>query len=104
MKNLIVKFHQDLSLHKMKASYLDESVKLTESEEKLLEQLRYIFSHQLKNNFTKQQAIEKFNCIKFFSGTFRFKEILTLLFLCVIFKYIIGKPLLSGLLLKLNLL
>lgn len=60
MKDLIVKFNQDSSLQKIKAAYLDDSVKLTDSEEKLLEQLRYIFSLRLKNKFTKQQAIEKF--------------------------------------------
>jgi len=60
MKDLIVKFNQDSTLQKIKAAYIDDSVKLTESEEKLLEQLRYIFSLRLKNKFDKQQAIEKF--------------------------------------------
>lgn len=50
---MIVKFNKDSTLNKLKAAYLDDKVKLTAFEEKLLEQLKYIFSLRLKNNYTK---------------------------------------------------
>lgn len=57
---MIVKFNKDSTLNKLKAAYLDDKVKLTAFEEKLLEQLKYIFSLRLKNKYTKGQAIDKF--------------------------------------------
>ncbi len=59
MKGLIARFNKDSHLQRIKASYLDDKVKLTEYENELFEKLRFIYSHRLGTAYTKQKTIEK---------------------------------------------
>lgn len=59
MENRIVRYTQDSHFQRIRASYLEENIQLTEYEEKLAEQLKFIYTHRLKNKFSKQQVIDK---------------------------------------------
>lgn len=56
----IVKYNKDSSLQKIRASFLDDTIDLTDKEEDTREKVRYIFTLRLKKKLSRSQAIEMF--------------------------------------------
>ncbi|KZS41908.1 hypothetical protein AWE51_00230 [Aquimarina aggregata] len=54
----IVRFNQDSPLQKIKASFLDDTIELTNKQQKIKEQIRFAFSLRLKERYTPAQTIE----------------------------------------------
>lgn len=55
----IVKWNRDSHFQRIKAHYVDESVKLSEFETEMLARMKFVFSLRLKNKFSRQQAVKK---------------------------------------------
>lgn len=55
----LVKWNRDSHFQRIKASYVDESIKLSEFENDMLIRMKFVFSLRLKNKFSRQQAVKK---------------------------------------------
>lgn len=55
----IVKWNRDSHFNRIKAHYIDESIKLTDFENEFLNRMKFIFSLRLKNKYSRQQAVNK---------------------------------------------
>ena len=55
----MVKFNKDSSLQRIRASFLDDGIALTDKERDLKEKMRYMFALRLKENHSKSSAIER---------------------------------------------
>lgn len=54
----LVKFNQDTSLQKIKASFLDDTQELTPKQLEVKERIRFAFTLRLKNRYSPNQAVE----------------------------------------------
>ena len=55
----LVKFNKDSSLQRIRASFLDDSIILTDKEKDSKEKMRFVFSLRLKANHSKSSAIDQ---------------------------------------------